>query len=71
MPATKSLKEMIETDVQFTSLKAVLEKANLMDKLAEPGQLTFLAPNNDAFSSLDAVSTLPNEMINKRIYRVT
>merc|ERR1712241_764006 len=51
---TKSLKEMIETDVQFTSLKAVLEKANLMDKLAEPGQLTFLAPNNDAFSNLDA-----------------
>ena len=57
MPATKSLREMIETDVQFTSLKAVMERANLMDKLGEPGQLTFLAPNNDTFSSLDAVRT--------------
>lgn len=53
MPATKTLKEMIETDVQLASLKAVLEKANLLDKLGENGQFTLLAPNNQAFSELE------------------
>merc|ERR1711997_154259 len=33
MPATKSLKEMIETDVQFTALKSHLNSVGLMDKL--------------------------------------
>ena len=56
MPATKSLKEMIETDVQFSALKSHLNKAGLMDKLDEPGQWTLFAPTNKAFSNLDAVS---------------
>merc|ERR1712241_1307125 len=54
MPATKSLKEMIETDVQFSALKSHLTMSGLMDKLAEPGQWTLFAPNNKAFSKLDA-----------------
>jgi len=54
MPATKSLKEMIETDVQFSALKSHLNKAGLMDKLDEPGQWTLFAPTNKAFSNLDA-----------------
>jgi len=57
MPATKSLKEMIETDVQFTALKSHLNKAGLMDKLDEPGQWTLFAPTNKAFSNLDAEMT--------------
>ena len=57
MPATKSLKEMIETDVQFTALKAHLNSVGLMDKLEEPGQWTLFAPTNKAFSNLDSVST--------------
>ena len=56
MPATKSLKEMIETDVQFSALKSHLNKVGLMDKLDEPGQWTLFAPNNKAFSNLDEVS---------------
>merc|ERR1711963_474981 len=59
MPATKSLKEMIETDVQFSALKSHLNKVGLMDKLDEPGQWTLFAPNNKAFSNLD------EEMIRK------
>ena len=43
----------------YSSLKAVLEKANLLEKLGEPGQFTLLAPNNEAFSSLEAVSWIP------------
>jgi transforming growth factor-beta-induced protein len=54
MPATKSLKEMIETDVQFTALKAHLNTVGLMDKLEEPGQWTLFAPTNKAFSNLDS-----------------
>merc|ERR1711971_562163 len=54
MPATKSLKEMIETDVQFTALKAHLNSVGLMDKLEEPGQWTLFAPTNKAFSNLDS-----------------
>ena len=57
MPATKSLKEMIETDVQFTALKSHLNSVGLMDKLEEPGQWTLFAPTNKAFSNLDSVST--------------
>ena len=53
MPATKTLKEMVETDIQLSSLRAVLEKSDLLDTLAQPGQLTLLAPNNDAFGKLD------------------
>ena len=53
MPATKTLKEMVETDIQLSSLRAVLEKSNLLDTLAQPGQLTLLAPNNNAFGNLD------------------
>ena len=56
MPATKSLKEMIETDVQFTALKSHLNSVGLMDKLEEPGQWTLFAPTNKAFSNLDSVS---------------
>ena len=55
MPATKSLKEMVETDVQLSSLKAVLEKSNLLERLAEPGQWTLLAPSNQAFNNLNQV----------------
>ena len=62
MPATKSLKEMIETDVQFSALKSHLTKSGLMDKLAEPGQWTLFAPNNKAFSKLDAVSSFKSRM---------
>ena len=54
MPATKSLKEMIETDVQFTTLKTMLEKNGLMEKLDEPGQWTYFAPTNKAFDELEA-----------------
>ena len=56
MPATKTLKEMIESDVQLSGLKALFEKSNLLDKLGEPGQWTLLAPNNKAIASLDSVS---------------
>merc|ERR1719210_1429466 len=59
LPATKTLKEMIENDVQLASLKAVLEKSNLLEKLGEPGQYTLLAPSNEAFASLEP------EMVNK------
>ena len=58
LPATKTLKEMIENDVQLASLKAVLEKSNLLEKLGEPGQYTLLAPSNEAFASLEPVSGL-------------
>jgi len=58
LPATKTLKEMIENDVQLASLKAVLEKSNLLEKLGEPGQYTLLAPSNEAFASLEPVSCL-------------
>jgi uncharacterized surface protein with fasciclin (FAS1) repeats len=58
MPATKTIKEMIETDVQFSSLKIVLTKAGLMDKLAQPGQWTLFAPTNEAFANLDQVKYL-------------
>ena len=57
MPATRSMKEMIETDVQFSTLRSLLEKSNLMDKLDEEGQLTFFAPSNKAFNNLNSVST--------------
>ena len=57
MPATKTMREMIETDVQFSTLRSLLEKSNLMDKLGESGQWTLFAPNNQAFSSLDNVNT--------------
>ena len=58
LPATKSLKEMIENDVQLASLKASLEKSNLLERLGEPGQYTLFAPSNEAFASLEPVSGL-------------
>ena len=57
MPATKTLREMVESDVQLSSLKAVLEKSNLLERLAEPGQWTLLAPSNNAFNNLNQVSS--------------
>lgn len=54
LPATKTLRQMIETDVQFTTLKSLLEKNGLMDKMDEAGQLTLFAPNNKAFENLDS-----------------
>lgn len=58
LPATKTLKEMIENDVQLASLKAVLEKSNLLEKLGEPGQYTLFAPSNEAFASLEPVNII-------------
>lgn len=53
MPATKTLGDIISTDMQFRSLKEVLTSANLMDKLNQPGQMTLFAPSDAAFERLD------------------
>ena len=41
-------------DLELRSVAAALRKAGLMERLKEPGQqLTFFAPNDAAFESLD------------------
>jgi transforming growth factor-beta-induced protein len=55
LPATKTISQIIENDVQFRTLKDVLVKTGLNLDLAEPeGQYTLFAPTDAAFEKLDA-----------------
>jgi transforming growth factor-beta-induced protein len=53
LPATKTIADIIDSDVQFRSLAEALKKAKLMDLLSQPGQFTLFAPTDDAVKKLD------------------
>jgi len=56
VPATRSLADVIRSDVRFRSLAASLDATGLMDKLGESGQYTLFAPTDAAFARLDEVT---------------
>ena len=43
-PATKTIADIIDSDIQFTKVAAALREANMLDSLTQEGQLTFFAP---------------------------
>ena len=54
LPATQTIAEIVQNDIQLRSLKNALEKANMLEKLSQSdGQLTLFAPTDDAFSKMD------------------
>ena len=62
LPATQTIAEIVQNDVQLRSLKIALEKTNMLEKLSSPeGQFTLFAPTDDAFSKMDA--ELKNKVI--------
>ena len=55
LPATKTISEIIESDVQFRTLHQVLTKTGLTEDLSSPeGQWTLFAPTDAAFEKLEA-----------------
>ena len=55
LPATQTIAEIVQNDVQLRSLKIALEKTNILEQLSRPdGQFTLFAPTDDAFSKMDA-----------------
>ena len=55
LPATQTIAEIVQNDVQLRSLRKALEKTNMLEKLSQPnGQFTLFAPTDDAFSKMDA-----------------
>ena len=50
LPATQTIAEIVQNDVQLRSLRKALEKTNMLEKLSQPnGQFTLFAPTDDAF----------------------
>merc|ERR1712226_357117 len=65
LPATQTIAEIVQNDVQLRSLRKALEKTNMLEKLSQPnGQFTLFAPTDDAFSKMDA--TLKEKLIGNR-----
>ncbi len=58
MPPTGSLVDVINTNPNFTFLRAALIRANLTAALSAAGPLTVFAPTNDAFVSTTPYKTL-------------
>ncbi|XP_030648505.1 periostin isoform X3 [Chanos chanos] len=54
-PVKSSIKDVIETNGDLTSLSAAAVASGLLDKLGEPGHYTLFAPTNEAFEKLDRV----------------
>ena len=55
LPATQTIAEIVQNDVQLRSLKTALEKTNMLEKLSAPeGQFTLFAPTDDAFTKMDS-----------------
>ena len=55
LPATQTIAEIVQNDVQLRSLRKALEKTNMLEKLSQPNeQFTLFAPTDDAFSKMDA-----------------
>ena len=50
---SSSLIQVLEDREQFSTLVSVVEKANMDSVLASQGNLTVLAPTNEAFASID------------------
>ena len=54
LPATQTIAEIVQNDIQLRSLKEALEKTNMLEKLSQPeGQYTLFAPTDDAFAKMD------------------
>jgi len=54
LPATQTIAEIVQNDVQLRSLKKALEKTNMLEKISlSEGQFTLFAPTDDAFSKMD------------------
>ncbi|XP_042873732.1 periostin-like [Penaeus japonicus] len=51
-PVTKTLADLIESGPEFSILRQLLNRADMMNTLKEPGQLTIFAPTDDAFRSV-------------------
>src|SRR5271157_5489270 len=56
---TRTIAQIAANDTNFTTLVSLLKKANLTDVLNGPGNFTIFAPDNAAFSKVNA-STLAN-----------
>ena len=54
----KDIMETIKADSSLSSLAAVLEKANFVERLKGAGPYTLFAPNNDAFTRMDIEKTV-------------
>ncbi|XP_066999275.2 transforming growth factor-beta-induced protein ig-h3 [Anabrus simplex] len=52
-PVGKTLAELIAQDDQFTTFKTMLGKADMLNQLSGPEQLTLFAPTDSAFDKLD------------------
>ncbi|XP_023708109.1 transforming growth factor-beta-induced protein ig-h3, partial [Cryptotermes secundus] len=52
-PVTKTLAELLAQDSQFSILRSLLSKTDLLQTLKEPGHLTIFAPTDSAFEKLD------------------
>ena len=53
-PATQTISEIVQNDIQLRSLRKALEKTNMLEKLSQPeGQFTLFAPTDDAFSKMN------------------
>ena len=54
LPATQTIAEIVQNDVQLRSLKKALEKTNMLEQLSQQqGQFTLFAPTDDAFAKMD------------------
>merc|ERR1712226_441307 len=54
LPATQTIAEIVQNDVQLRSLKIALEKTNMLEQLSQQqGQFTLFAPTDDAFAKMD------------------
>ncbi|XP_063600232.1 transforming growth factor-beta-induced protein ig-h3-like [Penaeus indicus] len=51
-PVTRTLAELVESRPEFSILRQLLTRADMMKTLQEPGQLTLFAPTDDAFRSV-------------------
>ena len=54
LPATQTIAEIVQNDIQLRSLRKALEKTNMLEQLSQPdGQFTLFAPTDDAFSKMN------------------
>ncbi|XP_035390107.1 periostin, osteoblast specific factor b isoform X1 [Electrophorus electricus] len=50
---SNTIQDVIDVDIDLTTLSNIATTSGLTDKLGEPGHFTLFAPTNDAFSNLD------------------